>query len=124
MTTDAEQPAEAMDAPDAGLNRLEVVLAAIHASALSTVLGVATLLLMGAHSIQGFVHPSFAGTPGLAARSLIGGLYAGVFIFLLAIAGRRAPRTELAPRDVHLCIASGFVAGFAGAPLVYFLLTL
>jgi hypothetical protein len=123
VTTDAE-PSGTDDAPEAGLNRLEVVLAAIHASALSTVLGVAALLLMGAHSIQGFVHPSFAGTPGLAARSLMGGLYAGVFIFLLAIAGRRVPRTELAPRDVHLCAVSGFVAGFVGAPLVYFLLTL
>jgi len=94
-----------------GLDRFEVVLAAVHA------LGFAGLV-----SVITYVAEPFGiarrWDPTLGLPPVFGGAALGAFFVFLALAARRAPRTRLSWWGRGICAACGVMAGLALPALI------
>jgi hypothetical protein len=96
-----------------GLNALEVVIALLHATALTTLSALFLLPVLGRNQLQGSIFDQ--GVP--TGVGLSGGMFVTWSLVLLGLASRRPPRTTIATTGAKLrLVLAGLVTGMLGLP--------
>jgi hypothetical protein len=100
------------DTREPGLNSLEVVIALLHATALTTISAL-FLPMLGKSQLQGSILEQ--GVP--TGVGLAGGMFVTWSLLLLGLASRRPPRTTIATTGGKVrLVLSGLVTGLLGLP--------
>lgn len=102
-----------VDVREPGLNSLEVVIALLHSTALTTISALFVLPFIG----RGHLRGSFFEQGVPTGLGLAGGMFVTWALLLIGIASRRPPRTTIASRwSKVVLVLSGLVTGLLGLP--------